>query len=401
MAGTDCQGHRPQVQAARERALEQRKQVNTFAAVAENFIERHVKGPAYVKLERIAVNLRKLEPAMSAEAAFDKVWGDPKNKALVEQTRREGLRKGETERIIRREFIKRWGARPATDILTEEVAAVIRIVAKRAPGQAFNVLGDLRRLYSWAIGTHEFGISTSPVAGLRPADLIGKRVPRERILTDEELRAVWYATTGGLLTCHRPVAHVRHDRFRRLPLASRGPFVRMLILTGQRLSEVAGMAWDEIDFDKSLWTISAARMKAGRSHAVPLMRDALALLEGLPRFSGHFVFTTTNGEKAINGFGATKATLDRVSNVSGWTFHDLRRTMRTHLSALPVQDLVRELVIAHSRPGLHRVYDQHSYLDEKRQCLTLWETRLRGILNPAPGDITDLIEARRKRAEVG
>jgi hypothetical protein len=61
--------------------------------------------------------------------------------------------------------------------------------------------------------------------------------------------------------------------------------------------------------------------------------------------------------------------------------------------------LVRELVIAHARPGLHRVYDQHSYLDEKRECLNLWETRLRGILNPAPSDVADLAEARARKRE--
>jgi len=72
--------------------------------------------------------------------------------------------------------------------------------------------------------------------------------------------------------------------------------------------------------------------------------------------------------------------------------------MRTHLSALPVQDLVRELVIAHARPGLHKVYDQHSYQDEKRRCLELWEKRLLSIVDPAPASVTDLSEAREQRA---
>jgi integrase len=163
------------------------------------------------------------------------------------------------------------------------------------------------------------------------------------------------------------------------------------------------MAWDEIDVDRALWTIPATRMKAARAHAVPLASDALTLLEGLPRFSGRFVFTTTNGAKPVNGFGSIKISLDKLSDVSDWTFHDLRRTMRTNLSALPVQDLVRELVIAHARPGLHRVYDQHSYLDEKRECVTLWESRLRDILNPAPADVADLAEARarKRRFEAG
>ena len=77
-----------------------------------------------------------------------------------------------------------------------------------------------------------------------------------------------------------------------------------------------------------------------------------------------------------------RARIDRLSGVTSWKIHDLRRSMRTHLSALPVQDLVRELVIAHAKPGLHRVYDQHAYEDEKRQCLNLWERRLLAILNP-------------------
>ena len=61
--------------------------------------------------------------------------------------------------------------------------------------------------------------------------------------------------------------------------------------------------------------------------------------------------------------------------------------MRTHLSALPVQDLVRELVIAHAKPGLHRVYDQHAYQAEKRECLELWEARLLSIVGPATTDV--------------
>jgi len=62
-----------------------------------------------------------------------------------------------------------------------------------------------------------------------------------------------------------------------------------------------------------------------------------------------------------------------------------------------VQDLVRELVIAHAKPGLHRVYDQHAYRDEKRHCLELWERRLSSIVEPRPRDVADLSEARQRR----
>jgi hypothetical protein len=65
-----------------------------------------------------------------------------------------------------------------------------------------------------------------------------------------------------------------------------------------------------------------------------------------------------------------------------WTFHDLRRTMRTHLGGLPVPPNVAELVIAHAQPGLHKVYDRHTYRDEKRRALELWEGRLMSIAEP-------------------
>jgi len=181
-----------------------------------------------------------------------------------------------------------------------------------------------------------------------------------------------------------------------------GPLFRLLILNGQREREVADMQAPEIDFGKRLWTIPAERMKGGRAHEVPLTPSALGLIQSLPTGNdGDFIFTTTGGAKPINGFSKAKARIDKLSGVSGWVIHDLRRTVRTHLSALPVEDLVRELVIAHAKRGLHRVYDLHAYQNEKRHCLELWEKRLFSVIEPRPGDVTDLSQAReRRRVEV-
>jgi hypothetical protein len=77
-----------------------------------------------------------------------------------------------------------------------------------------------------------------------------------------------------------------------------------------------------------------------------------------------------------------------------FVIHDIRRTMRTGLSALPVPDLIRELVVAHTKPGLHKVYDRHTYLDEKRQALDLWAKRLRDIITPPPANVVQLETAR-------
>jgi integrase len=315
----------PKIEEARHRAEEQRRQVNTFGGVAAEFIERHARG------------LKK---------------------------------RAEATRIIEKEFVKRWSPRPITDIMPEEVAAAIRGIVKRgSPYQAHNALGYIRRLFNWAIGTHEFGIRTSPVEQLKPKDLIGKREARERTLSEEELRAVW-AAAGEMGYPY-------------------GPLFRLLILNGQREREVADMQGPEIDFGRQLWTIPAERMKGGRAHEVPLTPAALGLLESLPRWNGgYYLFSTTGGLKPVNGFSKAKLRIDKLSDVSDWVIHDLRRTMRTHLSALPVQDLVRELVIAHAKSGLHGVYDRHSYRDEKRHCLELWEKRLLSIVDPLPDGVS-------------
>jgi integrase len=322
----------PKIEEARQQAAAQRRQQNSFAAVAAEFLDRHASG------------LKK-----SAEA----------------------------RRIIEREFVKRWPSRPITDIMPEEVAIAIRAIVKRgAPYQAHNALSYIRRMYNWAIGTHEFGIDASPVERLSPKDLIGKREPRDRILSDNELRAVWNAAA----TVGYPY----------------GPIFRLLVLTGQRELEIARASRAEITGD--LLTIPATRMKGGRAHEVPLTRSAREIINALPEFPGAYLFTTTRGVKPVNGFSKAKARIDRLSGVSGWVIHDLRRTMRTHLSALPVEDLVRELVIAHAKPGLHRVYDQHAYQAEKRRCLELWEERLAKIINPSPpSEVADLATVRRQR----
>jgi integrase len=159
------------------------------------------------------------------------------------------------------------------------------------------------------------------------------------------------------------------------------------------------MQWSEDN--ETLLTIPAERMKGDRSHEVPLPPAAAGILASLRPFDGgDYVFTTTNGAKPINGFGKAKIRIDKLSGVSGWVIHDLRRTARTHFSALPVDDRVRELVIAHAQPGLHKVYDLHTYQEEKRRCLELWEKRLFGIVELAPTDVADLSEERAKRASV-
>jgi integrase len=323
----------PKVDEDRRRLEQLRKQKNTFAAVAEDFIKR----------------------ALS------------KNRTGADVARE-----------LRREFVGRWAARPITEITQHDVVAVLdEVVERGAPYQAHNLFAGVRRLFNWAISRGVYGVEHSPCDRLKPGDAIGVRQVRQRVLTDRELRAFWEATDG----LGYPF----------------GPLFKLLLVTGQRRSEAAEARWPEFDLaDSRLWAVPPARMKSGAAHTVPLSDDALAILEALPRFArGDHVFSTTFGVRPVSGFSKAKARLDRLmvaelGKFDEWRLHDLRRTMRTHLSALPVTDLVRELVIAHTKPGLHKVYDQFAYLDEKREALTLWAARLRAIVTPPPDNVVAL-----------
>ena len=280
----------------------------------------------------------------------------------------------EVEADVRREFIARWGSKPITEITALDVRDVIREVKARAPAQARNVLGYAKRLFDWAVAQDVYGLDVSPAEKLRPKDIIGKKVLRQRVLADAELRALWLA--ADKLT---------------YPY---GPLFKMLALTGQRKSEVADARWREIDQAKKLWTIPPERMKGDAAHVVPLTDDVMTILATLPRFKkGDHLFSTTLGAKPVNGFSKAKQRLDQEmaadlgGEVDPFVIHDIRRTMRTGLSALPIPDRVRELVIAHAQPGLHKVYDQYAYEIEKRQALELWAARLRAIITPLPANV--------------
>jgi integrase len=312
----------PAIEDERQRTAELRKQAHTFAAVAEEFIRVHVS---------------KTRQAVAVELS------------------------------IRKEFIARWGERPIASITSHDVLIVIdAAISRGSPYQAHNLLAYAKSLFNWAVSRPNYGLETSPCDRLKPKQIIGKKQARQRILTDAEIRALWSSAEA----MGYPY----------------GPLVKLLLITGQRLNEVARATWGEFDLDKKLWTIPAERMKAGAAHTVPLPDAAIEVLRELPRFkNGNHLFSTTYGEVPINGFSKAKNRLDelmteRLGDVKEFRFHDLRRTMRTHLSALPVPDMVRELVIAHTKPGLHKVYDQHKYDAEKRQALDLSAERLMAII---------------------
>ncbi|HKN31186.1 MAG TPA: tyrosine-type recombinase/integrase [Roseiarcus sp.] len=311
---------------------------------------------------------------------------DPKQRALAEQERAAerrantfasvaedfiwkhvaSLRSGaEVEAEIRRELIPAWGDRPIIEISRRDVVRLLERVAEGRPYVAHHLLAYLSKLFSWAILRDVYGLQSSPVTRGLGAAIIGAKKPRQRVLTDQELCCLWTATaaTG----------------------APWGPFVRLLLVTGQRLREVANAKWCEVDLDGAMWTIPAERMKGRAAHEVPLSPLAVEILRAIPQ-RGPYVFSTAPGRSPIAGFAKAKTRLDGLlGDMPPWVFHDLRRTMRTRLSGLPVPDNVAERIIAHAPPGLHKVYDQHGYRDEKRRGLELWAGALLSIVEPERG----------------
>ena len=299
-------------------------------------------------------------------------------------------RKGEeVEADIRREFIAKWDDRPISDIDRADVIAVVKAAKDRGANyQAIHLLGYAKLLFDWAVEIGEYGLDKSPCDRLRPRTLGLTKVARSRILSEPELRAYWNAA-GGLGYPY-------------------GPAFQILALTGQRKSEIAEARRPEIDLDKRLLVIPPERMKSGVGHVVPLTESVIQILEEMPKFSGDYLFSTTFGKKPINGFSKAKSRLDAEMlkilrdgaddpekiKLPPFVLHDVRRTMRSALSALPVEQHVRELVIGHTQKGLHKVYDLHAYLDEKRRALELWAARLNQIVSPPPDNVIRLDEAR-------
>jgi integrase len=346
------------LEAAREKAAQWR-------AMVDKGID-----PAIAEEEERQARLRQLDSTFAAVAA-----------KFIEYINANKERKAKDVERELQPFIKALGHRPIASIKPSDVALIIEATVRRGKrAQAHNEFGHIRRLFRWAIPLH---LEHSPCAQLSPKRLIGERQRRDRVLSDVEISAFWKAS-GALGYPY-------------------GPLYKMLLLTGLRLSEVSEASWDEFDFEQLVWTIPAARMKKtgseAKPHMVPLTDAMLEVLDRLPRFeNGKYLFSSQRGLKPIKAvyFSWPKIKLDELmqqllgSKLTAWTNHDIRRTVRTKLSALRIPEEVREAVLAHARPGIKGHYDMHHYLDEKRDALTQWAAKLRDIVEPSQSVVVEL-----------
>jgi integrase len=230
--------------------------------------------------------------------------------------------------------------------------------------QVNRVRAQVVAAFNWAI-EREY-LDTNPAATIKRRKI---ETPRDRVLTDDELRAIWRAADG------------LSDPSRSL--------VKSWILTGQRRDELRCMTWREVDLNRAVWTLPAGRNKGKRDHEIPLAPAMLALIEALPRRS-HYVFTI-DGARPYSGQEYLKAILDRESGVKGWTFHDFRRTASTGMAALHVPQDTIDRVLNHAKGTLAGTYNRHQYLDQKREALDAWAERVAFITGEAR-DAANVVE---------
>jgi integrase len=255
------------------------------------------------------------------------------------------------------------GAIPITAIRRSDIVRLLdKIEDERGPGMANNTLAFIRKIMNWhAARSDDF---RSPlVRGMHRA----KGQARERVLSDDEIRAIWKAT-GPSLPAEVPVGLD--------PVFA--AYVRFLLLTGARRNEAAKMEWSEVVGGD--WTLPAARNKAAQELVRPLSRAALAIL---PRQEGKFVFTRS-GTAGLGGFTPLKAALDAASGTKGWTLHDLRRTARSLMSRAGVASDHAERCLGHVIGGVRGVYDRHAYQEEMLIAYEKLAGLVARIVDPQP-----------------
>jgi integrase len=278
-------------------------------------------------------------------------------------------------RHFRLYIVPEWKGRTVGTIGRKDIAGLLDLVEikKGAPVQCNRVRATLSKWFNWMV---ERGVlDANPVLATKPRTL---EAPRERRLSDDELKAIW---SGG-------------DQ-KGWPF---GPIVQLLMLTGKRRGEVAGMLWSEIDLDAGTWTIQPERSGTkqrrrsktpSKPDVAPLSRQTIELIERLPRFGEEdLVFPARNRSgNPVSGFSKANRHISELCGINDWRPHDLRTAVRTNLSALNIRKEVADKVLNHvdgTVDGVH--YDFHDYMDQKRDALQAWANRLDKILGDAVGD---------------
>jgi len=256
------------------------------------------------------------------------------------------------ERYLRGPYFKPLLGRCIRDISREQIAARLNEIARSSRHAAKQARTSLREVYRFALA-EGWVESTLVVDGTRDPSPKKDFVPRDRVLSDAELIAVWNA--GDAL-------------------------IRLLILTGCRREEIGGMLWSEID--GNVFALPAERSKTNTARDIPLSPAAVAILLSIPRVEGRERVFPTNSWSYIKG---RLPALD-----TPWRLHDLRRTMRTGLSEIGILPHVAELCIGHKREKIVGTYDLARQWQEQAAAFARWAEHVAALVNGAPSNVVSI-----------
>jgi integrase len=260
------------------------------------------------------------------------------------------------------------GDKVAVKLKRSDIVALLDgIEDNHGAGMADSALMVVRRICNWHAARDD-DFRSPIVRGMGRGNTAG----RERILSDDEIRALW-ATTGEI---------IENQERERLGLFMYAHLLRYLLLTAVRLNEGARM--DSTERSGGDWLIPAARMKNKRDFLVPLSAAAAALLDAVPVIGGRNsgpIFTT-NGRTPVSGFAQFKRAFDKRCSVTGWTNHDLRRTARSLMSRAGVDPDHAERALSHTIGGIRGTYDRHAFYNEKKFAFEALAAQVALILDP-------------------
>lgn len=334
------------LKAARERARDERARIQQGIDVARERQRDKVEAAAAKSFAELAADyMAKVFPTLAANTVKQR------------------------SQHIKGVILPRIGSRPARDVTTGEVVALIEAVGTKSVNVADLVFTALSEIFKHGLARH--AVTANPCAGVSVTAICGRAEPtRQRLkLTEDELRI--------LLPQLHTIGKVNE-------LA-----VKILLATCTRIGELARTEWEHLDLKQGEWYIPDVNSKTGRGFTVPLPAEVVAWFEELqPLATGsRFVLPARQVRRRENHGGevhfeqrALNAMLHkltaRIKGVRRFTPHDLRSTARSHLAALGVNLIVAERCLNHSLGGLVAVYDQHDYMTERRIALDRWTTFL-------------------------
>jgi integrase len=307
----------------------------------------------------------------AASRGFVEQYASKKVRRWKEQARLLGLRP-EDLTLIPKGLADRWGERPIAEIDGHDIYALIDETRRSgAPGlkrrsdgetesRARAMLSCLSRMFRWLVSKRR--VSRNPCMGIeRP------KVPeaRDRVLADAEIVKFWSA------------AGAEREEVSAL--------LRLLLLTGCRLNEVAGMTRAELSDDGATWNIPGARTKNRRPHVVPLAPLAREIIAGVPG-EGGAVFAT-------NSWSRIKDRLDTTMAIPPWRLHDLRRTAATGMAEIGIAPHIVEAALNHisgAKAGVAGTYNRATSLPERKAALERWADHIAGLTSGRSAKIVPL-----------